>query len=261
MKLFLIGLLIFVNVPVAKGEDTAMGPATINTYVDRPIVGWHWYNDPRPEDEADTQENIPLSRLSPTLQMALLKKLTQQRLYRAILSPSEQHAADFLRLQAYLVRLSGQFTQTAKKALLDYPALDYNLEHSRYNSTATLQQNESHQRQRIAIHSLGQRYGLFLFYRGHNQVDSLMAASVKEFTTQYGLSLIPVSVDGTRSEALPQTRADNGQARRLGVSYLPAVMLVDPKKGHVQPLVYGFMTQDDLARRFLDVATDFKAQY
>ncbi|MHA0935484.1 type-F conjugative transfer system pilin assembly protein TraF, partial [Enterobacter hormaechei subsp. xiangfangensis] len=28
-----------------------------------------------------------------------------------------------------------------------------------------------------------------------------------------------------------------------------------------QPLVYGFMTQDDLARRFLDVATDFQAQY
>lgn len=261
MKVFWIGLLILVIVPVAKGEDTAISPPSMNTYVDQPIVGWHWYNEPRPEDKADAQENIPLSRLSPTLQMALLKKLTQQRLYRAILSPSEQHAADFLRLQAYLIGLSGQFTQTAKKALLGYPELDYNLEHSRYNRTATLQQNESHQRQRMAIHSLGQRYGLFLFYRGHNQIDSLMAASVKEFTTQYGLSLIPVSVDGSRSAALPQTRADSGQARRLGVSYLPAVLLVDPKKGRIQPLVYGFMTQDDLARRFLDVATDFKAQY
>nr|WP_309787997.1 conjugal transfer protein TraF [Klebsiella variicola] len=66
---------------------------------------------------------------------------------------------------------------------------------------------------------------------------------------------------GSRSATLPQTRADSGQARRLGVSYLPAVLLVDPKKGRIQPLVYGFMTQDDLARRFLDVATDFKAQY
>ncbi|MGX5119285.1 type-F conjugative transfer system pilin assembly protein TraF [Enterobacter hormaechei] len=261
MKALLIGLFILVVIPVAKGEDTAIRPPTIDTYVDRPIVGWHWYNDTRPEDDSETQEKIPLSRLSPTLQMALLKKLTQQRLYRAILSPSEQHAAEFLRLQSYLIHLSGQFTQTAKKALLGYPELDYNLEHSRYNSTATVQQNETLQRQRMAIHTLGQRYGLFLFYRGHNQIDSLMASSVKEFSTQYGLSLIPVSMDGSRSETLPQTRADSGQARRLGVSYLPAVMLVDPKKGSIQPLVYGFMTQDDLARRFLDVATDFQAQY
>ena len=41
----------------------------------------------------------------------------------------------------------------------------------------------------------------------------------------------------------------------------PALMLVEPGSEQYQPLAWGFMTQDDLARRFLDVATDFKAQY
>ncbi|HGV4574421.1 TPA: conjugal transfer protein TraF, partial [Escherichia coli] len=47
----------------------------------------------------------------------------------------------------------------------------------------------------------------------------------------------------------------------MGVSQFPALMLVEPGSEQYQPLAWGFMTQDDLARRFLDVATDFKAQY
>lgn len=233
----------------------------VHTYVDTPIVGWHWYNEPRPEDEPEEQDTVPLSMLPPSVQMSLLKGLTQERLNRAILEPSAEHAADYLRIQSLLVNLSGQFTQSAKKALLLYPDLDYNLEHSRYNSTAPLQQAAAKLQQADAIRTLGQRYGLFLFYRGNEPIDSQMAATVNQFAQQYGLSLIPVSMDGARNESLPQTRPDSGQAAKMGVTHYPALMLVEPGGEHFQPLAYGFMTQDDLARRFLDVATDFKSQY
>lgn len=264
MKALLIAVIIAAAIPLAQAGETTeknASSATAGTYVDQPIVGWHWYNEPQPDEEKPDDDTVPLSALPPTLQMTLLKKLTQDRLNRAILSPSAQHAADYLRLQSYLVNLSGQFTQSAKKALLLYPDLDYNLEHSRYNSTASLQQTAARQAQTAAIHALGQRYGLFLFYRGKNPVDSQMAASVGQFSQQYGLSLIPVSMDGARSETLPQTRKDSGQASRMGVNQFPALILVEPGSEHYQPLAYGFMTQDDLARRFLDVATDFKPQY
>ncbi|WP_233268399.1 type-F conjugative transfer system pilin assembly protein TraF [Pantoea sp. BAV 3049] len=236
--------------------------SSTGTYVDTPIVGWHWYNEPQPEEEDEPDDDtVPLSVLPPNLQMSLLQKLTKEKLNSAILSPSPEKAADYLRMQSYLMNLSGQFTQSAKKALLLYPDLDYNLEHSRYNGTATLQQTAARQLQNDAIHNLGQRYGLFLFYRGNNPQDMQMAATVHQFSQQYGLSLIPISMDGARSEALPQTRQDIGQAAKMGVSQFPALMLVEPGSEQYQPLAYGFMTQDDLARRFLDVATDFKAQY
>ncbi|WP_171840560.1 conjugal transfer protein TraF, partial [Escherichia coli] len=74
---------------------------------------------------------------------------------------------------------------------------------------------------------------------------------------EYNVALIPVSMDGARSEALPQTRPDSGQAQRLGVTHLPALFLVEPGAERYQPLAYGFMTQDDLMKRFLSVATDF----
>nr|UVY99260.1 IncF plasmid conjugative transfer pilus assembly protein TraF [Serratia marcescens] len=38
-------------------------------------------------------------------------------------------------------------------------------------------------------------------------------------------------------------------------------MLVDPRSGAVKPLAYGFISQDDLAKQFLNVFTDFKPNY
>jgi hypothetical protein len=47
----------------------------------------------------------------------------------------------------------------------------------------------------------------------------------------------------------------------MGISHFPALFLVDPKDESYQPLAYGFITQDDLARQFLDVATGFKPNF
>lgn len=61
----LVSLVISGGVLANNGEQ-----AETRTYVDEPIVGWHWYNEPQLEDEEEPPEpeQIPLSTLSPTLQ-------------------------------------------------------------------------------------------------------------------------------------------------------------------------------------------------
>lgn len=247
----------------AAGPEQPAFPdeAPVQTYADDPIVGWHWYNEPEEQPEPEEEKTVPLSTLPPSTQMALLQGLTKQKLNEAILSPSPEHAADYLRLQGYLVRLSGQFTRSASQALLKYPDLDYNLKQSHYNNTVPLQLAAQKRDEQQAIAVLGQRYGLFLFYRGGNAIDNEMAKTVAAFSQQYGLSLIPVSMDGTRSPDLPQTRPDSGQAQHMQVTQFPALFLVAPDAQRYQPLAYGFMTRDDLARRFLDVATGFTDKF
>ncbi|HHR5813961.1 TPA: hypothetical protein ACS728_004064 [Providencia alcalifaciens] len=40
---------------------------TTHTYVDEPIVGWHWYNEPQSEeDEEPVEETVPVASLSPS---------------------------------------------------------------------------------------------------------------------------------------------------------------------------------------------------
>lgn len=73
--------------------------------------------------------------------------------------------------------------------------------------------------------------------------------------------MIPVSVDGVVNPLLPDSRMDQGQAEQLGVKFFPAMMLVNPKSGQVKPLSYGFISQDDLAKQFLYVSSDFKPNF
>ena len=42
---------------------------------------------------------------------------------------------------------------------------------------------------------------------------------------------------------------------------IPALMLADPKSGAVKPVSYGFISQDDLAKQFLNVSTDFAPNF
>ncbi|MGA6087179.1 MULTISPECIES: type-F conjugative transfer system pilin assembly protein TraF [unclassified Providencia] len=233
------------------------------TYVDEPIVGWHWYNEPQPEDEEEPPEpeQIPLSTLSPTLQKKVMQKLTAEALDTAIMQPTPENAAKFMALQRYWLNQSGKFERSVQKALLLQPALDYNLEHSFYNSTVPQQLSTLRNKEKQAISQLASQYGLFFFYRGGEPLDNQLASVVAQFAEQHGVVLIPISVDGQRSQQLPNTKPDNGQVAKMQITHFPALFLVDPKNESYQPLAYGFMTQDALERRFLDIATDFTPNY
>ncbi|XIW30346.1 conjugal transfer protein TraF (plasmid) [Escherichia coli] len=99
------------------------------------------------------------------------------------------------------------------------------------------------------------------FTGGRTPSTGKLAQVINGFRDTYGLSVIPVSVDGVINPLLPDSRTDQGQAQRLGVKYFPTMMLVDPKQGSVRPLSYGFISQDDLAKQFLNVSEDFKPNF
>lgn len=235
---------------------------TTHTYVDEPIVGWHWYNEPQPEeDDEPVEETVPVASLSPSDQKKVMQSLTTEALDAAIMQPSPENAAKYMALQRFWLNQAGLFERSVQKALLLTPSLDYNLEYSHYNSLAPLQLSQIQQKEKAAIQTLSSQYGLFFFYRGQNPLDNQFADVVQRFAQSHRIAFIPVSVDGVRSASLPSTRPDAGHVAKMGITHFPALFLVDPKSEQYQPLAYGFMTQDALARRFLDVATDFKPNY
>lgn len=245
-----------------EGEVDRQQQENVGTYADAPIVGWYWYNEPQPKEDKEPEDpQIPIRQLPPVTQMKVLQQMTYESRVRAIMQPSAENSANYLRLQNFWTQQAGLFTQASQKALLKYPDLDYNLQHSHYNGTAKLQLAETRQRTESAISTLAGRYGLFFFYRGNDAIDNQLAAVVSQFSATYGISLVPISVDGTRSEQLAETRPDTGQARKMGITHFPALILVEPGSEQYQPLAYGFMTQDDLAKRFLSIATDFAPNY
>lgn len=265
MKQMLLACLLMAATCQAVADDVPPADAVV-TPAD-PFTGWHWYNEPKkkPDPPAPKPQPAPrvpdFSQLSPSQQADVLKGYTKEALNNAILHPSAENTATFLRWQKFWTDRASMFSQSFAVAQLDHPDLDYNLEHPHYNSTAPLQQARDQEEQTQAISELAGQYGLFYFYRGGDPIDAQMAGVVADFARLRHVSLIPVSVDGTVSPQVPESRQDGGQSARMGITHFPALFLVDPKSKSFRPLAYGFMTQDDLAKRFLNVATGFKPNF
>ncbi|MDU5179045.1 MAG: conjugal transfer protein TraF, partial [Veillonella sp.] len=101
-----------------------------------PFTGWSWYNEPKkpPEQSRKPQQPAPqaipdLSKMSPMEQARVLKGYTQEALNRAILFPSRENTATFLRWQKFWTDRASMFSQSFAAAQLSHPDLDYNLEY------------------------------------------------------------------------------------------------------------------------------------
>ncbi|XJU38882.1 type-F conjugative transfer system pilin assembly protein TraF (plasmid) [Klebsiella pneumoniae] len=225
-------------------------------------AGWQWYNEKlKPRDEEK-----PAAPAAPPPQMDILEKLatlqaaTKRSLYEAILYPSSENFVKYFRLQNYWTQQAGLFSMSAKKAMLENPELDYNLQHSYYNGTVKNQLAADYAEQRQAISTLAQHYGVMFFYRGREAIDGQLVQVIKNFRETYGLSVIPVSVDGVINPCCP-TAGRTGEQSSFVKFFPTAMMLVNPKSGQVKPLSYGFISQDDLAKQFLYVSSDFKPNF
>lgn len=265
MRALLFSCLLMGALPVFADEGETPADAVV-TPAD-PFTGWHWYNEPKKPAEAPAPKPAPPSpvpdfrTLSPSEQADVLKGYTKEALSRAILNPSSENTATFLRWQKFWTDRASMFSQSFAVAQLKNPDLDYNLEHPHYNSTAPLQQARDQTAQMQAISDLSRQYGMFYFNRGGDPIDAQMAGVVADFARTRHISLIPVTVDGLISPQVPDSRQDEGRSARMGIHHFPALFLVDPTSRDFRPLAYGFMTQDDLAKRFLNVATGFKPNF
>ncbi|BAO37021.1 type-F conjugative transfer system pilin assembly protein TraF [Serratia marcescens] len=233
-----------------------------NGYNYDPAVGWHWYNEPKKSNDPQrAQEPVANPPESATEQLARLSRLRDELRNRAVLAPTSENVRDYKVMQDYLVEKATQFSATWDRVLLENPELDYSLQHPYYNGTAPLEYQKERQAQNAAIRYVNQRYGVFFFYRGNEPLDNKLGEVIKEFSAQYGIPVIPITVDGRVNPDLPESKQNSGQAENMGIKHFPAVYLVEPGKKTFKPLAYGFITQDDLARRMLNVVTDFKPRF
>ncbi|GJI56964.1 conjugal transfer protein TraF [Rodentibacter sp. JRC1] len=249
---------LFMSILFAGGAYANEPPST--DY--KPAVGWQFYNLPKPPKEKPVKPQPEISsalkELSPSEQLELIQKKLKEARDTAIMNPTADNIAIYKVYQDYFVEKATAFSMKWEEMLLKYPDLDYNLKNSFYNATVPIKETMRRKEEAKAIEYVNQRYGFFFFYRGHNPIDNKLAEVVKNFSAQYKLTIIPISVDGRISAEFPNSRKDMGQAAKMSVNHFPAIFLVNPTRGEYKPLAYGFITPDDLARRVLNVVSEFK---
>ena len=260
--LSLLSLVSFAATPVLAQEIRGLKETREVAYIKK-AVGWHWYNeiyseDKKEKDERDGRYEKNKFKKTAVIQMDLLRKTVREAKARAILYPTIENMKSYLILQNFVTNQAGLFTQAWKKTLLEYPELDYSILHPTQNNAQHIISAENGRKEKEAIRAFNEQYGLFFFYRGNNPLDQALAPIIYSFGRENNISLIPISVDGKLIDIFENNHVDNGQTEKLGIKHFPALILVDPKNQKVIPINYGFISDSELHRRFLQVATEFK---
>jgi conjugal transfer pilus assembly protein TraF len=246
---------------------------------DNKAKGWHWYNEvylqdkneqvvkevkeTKEEKEVKSKKNKKSKKSkkkenTAAEQIIALRKIVDEAKAKAVLYPTVENLREYIMLQNYVVNQATMFSRVWQKALLEYPELDFTVTHPTQNAFQHIVLDEEVKKEEEAVKEYSKTYGLLFFYRGNNKLDEALSETVQDFSNSYRIGLIPVTVDGKSLLIFKDSKADEGRAKKLGIKYFPALVLVDPKSQKIIPLHYGFISYTGLRSRFLQLVTDFK---
>ena len=233
-----------------SGPGTSPGQAADSG----PALGWHFYCDRQEEPEQAQPAPEPPSadaRQSATERVLELRKALEEARAEAILDPTPEKVAAYLRLQQETLQRAAAFSDAFRRTVWATPALDYTL---RRPVGALAKQVWSDQRRETrdrALARLGERYGLI--YLGHAGCAGckVFGPLLRAFAKRHDLDVLAVSLDGAALEGWPEAVADNGRAARLGLGNapVPALVLFDTQTKRVLPVGFGVLAEDQMAER------------
>jgi conjugal transfer pilus assembly protein TraF len=246
----------------ARKEATAASPYWSDAW-----RGWHFYEEPEAdgEDAASPRKPVPLpatpsaksppAKPSELLQFERLQKTLEEYRNVAIMRPTEANVRRYMELEAKIVARASYFADVAQRVAWATPELDPTLQGRPVNAKAL----EVFERQQISdrsssIGALGQDHVLFFFFRGDCPYCHAFAPTLAAFQARHGIKVVGISVDGGSMPGFPDARADNGIARTLQVTQVPAVFLAQPFTGKITPIGFGVLSEAELLERITTVS-------
>ncbi len=218
-------------------------------------LGWHFYCDreERREAEPPVQPNPRSSEqtTSATERILELRRALEEARAEAILDPTPEKVAAYLRLQQETLQRAAVFSDAFRRTVWATPELDYTLKRPVGALAKQIWSDERRQARDAALARLKDRYGLI--YLGHAGCAGckVFGPLLRAFATRHGLDVLAVSLTGAALEGWPEAVADNGRAARLGLGNapVPALVLFDTATKRVLPVGFGVLAEDEMAER------------
>lgn len=260
------------TITVATSAQTAMQQAVSlvhdSSYWADSRRGWHFYEDPEQEPLG---QRLPKAVLPPTapdakaapqkppeiVQFERLQKKLEEYRNIAIINPTEVNVRRYMTLESKVVSQASLFADVAQRVAWVSPELDPTLRGRPVNAKAieVFEQDQLTSRSH-AMAALGRDHVLFFFFRSDCPYCHAFAPTLEAFQARHGIHVVAISVDGGSIPGFPNARTDNGIARTLNVTQVPAVFLAQPFTGKISPIGFGVLSESQLLERISVVATD-----
>lgn len=184
--------------------------------------------------------------------IADLKSKVQARLEAAVMDPTDENIAAYLKMNALLFEKAGRFAERWRDVLIRYPEYDWTTGHPVVNSASTTLSRERDKARSAKLATLSETWGL-VFFGDAGRLTGLMRPLVDRFAGITGMELIQVAVAGP-SPYLSRAYPDTGMSRRAcgGIKKLPALVLMhkdDSDIAHARLVATGVVDIAELGRR------------
>lgn len=228
--------------------------AYAQVFYDQPEQGWYWYDENHADRIIDNQP--PMTVESAQAQLEALKKEVEDKKALALMNPTEENLKNYIRIQYEVNQRAELFATTWQKVIIKNPELDHTIKHPTNAVARRVYHQEQAREKKTSIDSFTSKYGLFFFFRSNCPYCHQFAPILKMFEEEYGITVVPISLDGKGLPEYPDPKPDNGIAQKLKIEVVPAVIAVDPKTGETVPITYGLISVDDLAYRINLLSSD-----
>ena len=224
--------------------------------------GWHFYEDPETEAAAPKPPSRAAEKAPPRdqrppelIEFERLQKRLEEYRNIAIIRPTEANVRRYMELEAHVVRQASYFSDVAQRVAWSTPDLDMTLQGRPVNARAIeVFDREQTQSRNQSVATLANTHVLFFFFRSDCPYCHAFAPTLEAFQARHGIQIVPISVDGGGLPNFPQFRRDNGIARTLQVTQVPALFLAEPLTGKITPIGYGVLSESQLLERISTVA-------
>ena len=223
--------------------------------------GWHFYEDP--ESEPAPRKNDPPPKPSveqppakaPELvQLERMRKQLEEYRGIAIINPTEANVRRYMQLEAKVYAQASRFSEVAQRVGWSSPEFDPTIQGRPVNARAleVFERGQFEARSRAAF-ALARDHVLLFFFRSDCPYCHAFAPILESFQAHYGIKVVAFSIDGGGLAEFPDFRRDNGIARTLNVTQVPALFIAQPFAGKITALGYGVLSDGDLLERIAAV--------
>jgi len=223
---------------------------------ERKLGTWFYCETPKPKGPAKQPEAAapPAKAID---RLALITKALDELRAKAILEPSTENVAAYIRYQREQLDRASTFADVWQRAIWQDPSLDYTLQRpvNTLGKNAWLEARKSDQAATMA--ALSRRYGLFFFYSSSCGACEAFSPVLKGLSEQYNLSVLPVSMDGGPIGPFRNYVVNRGQYERMGLQggQVPALVLFDTVTKKPIPVGYGVMAADEVMQRIFTLTS------
>lgn len=233
------------------------GTSFANIFTEDPERGWFWYEtiidegEDKPTKKED-KANVTVVFSEPKT-MEEAQKMLKTYKERAIMEQSEESIVAYIQLQNWIHKKSDSFSKTWQQVLWKHPELDYSQKNPTNSRAVLVKREEEFKASKNKLKAISNDYGLFFVFRSDCPFCHKMAPIVQSFASKYDFSVFPISQDGLGLPEYPNPRVDNGLSKKMNITRVPALFLVNPKRRDIIPISFGLLSHSELTQRLISI--------